>query len=53
MARRKKPTPSLTLTKLKASGAGMARATKGRKTTFTDRKRKANKEACRRQHDDS
>lgn len=33
--------------KLKARCAGMASTTKGRKTRFTNRKRKANKEACR------
>lgn len=31
----------------KRRGAGMAAATRGRKTTFTNRKRKANKKACR------
>lgn len=33
--------------KLKARGAGLAATTKGRKITFANRKRKANKEACR------
>ncbi len=33
--------------KTKASGAGLAATTKGRKTRFQDRKRKANKEECR------
>lgn len=36
---------------LKARGAGLAATTHGRKTTFTDRKRKANKMACRKWKD--
>lgn len=36
--------------KLKARAAGRAAATKGRKTTFANRKRKANKLACRKQN---
>jgi len=33
--------------KLKASGAGLAATTKGRKTTFKDRKRESARKACR------
>ena len=33
---------------LKARGAGMAAATRGRARTFTDRKKAASKGACRR-----
>ena len=38
--------------KLKARGAGIASTTKGRKTTFKDRKKDANRKACRGRHDE-
>lgn len=36
--------------KLKARGAGLAATTKGRKTYFKDRKKDANRKACRGRH---
>ena len=47
MASKKKERPSKVIEGLQRSGAGMANATRGRARTFTDRKKKASKDACR------
>ena len=47
MKNRKKKRPARQLEAIKASGAGMARATAGRARRFTDRKKSASKGACR------
>lgn len=53
MARKKKKRLPLHIERLKASGAGMAAATKGRARTFKNRKKEADRKACRgKQHED-
>jgi len=47
MKNRTKKRASRTVEGLKASGAGMARATAGRSRRFTDRKKAASRRACR------
>tara|TARA_R110000796_G_scaffold21581_3_gene63536 strand:- start:235 stop:393 length:159 start_codon:yes stop_codon:yes gene_type:complete len=47
MKNRKKKRPSALILRLRASGGGMASATRGRARTFTDRKKAASRRACR------
>jgi hypothetical protein len=47
MKKRNRKRPSALILRLRASGGGMASATKGRARTFTDRKKAASKGACR------
>lgn len=47
MAHKKKKRPSHKMLLLKAAGAGMASATRGRARTFKDRKKEASRKACR------